>query len=261
MSLELSSNVQPDGYSYLNLSRSSQTLLAKTKTWVSDVLPLSFSVPCLFWERSYIFFSQLCIKSWYCLCFISLHTLRVRSLNGCSFEVARKTTISPDFLCQTSSCHTWIYARNSQLSFFTSVSPKLVNSKKKKKKEFLNPIFTPNKNFMALNFWSYFMSNTLCLVYKTPVSLALCQPLTFFFLLYPIPLSQWLFLSCHISLISQAVLSRTQDTLACSCRREVKAVTAAGAAADEPPWLHLTLDCSESAHVPLPWASLFLHPA
>ena len=152
MSLELSSNVQPDGYSYLNLSRSSQTLLAKTKTWVSDVLPLSFSVPCLFWERSYIFFSQLCIKSWYCLCFISLHTLRVRSLNGCSFEVARKTTISPDFLCQTSSCHTWIYARNSQLSFFTSVSPKLVNSKKKKKKRILKSYLHPQQKFHGSKF-------------------------------------------------------------------------------------------------------------
>lgn len=109
---------------------------------------------------------------------LSLHKLGECSLNGCSSEVVCKTTIFLHFICQTSLCHTWIYTRNSQLFFLTSVSPKIVNSKKKKK--FLNPIFTPNKNFMALNFWSYFTSNTLRLVYKTPVSLALCQPLTFF---------------------------------------------------------------------------------
>lgn len=34
------------------------------------------------------------------------------------------------------------------------------------------------------------MSNTLCLVYKTPVSLALCQPLTYFFPTLSHPLLQ-----------------------------------------------------------------------
>ena len=151
MSLELSSNVQPDGYSYLNLSWSSQTLLAKTKTWVSDVFLLPFSILCLFWERNHIFFSQLCIESWYYLCFISLHKLGACSLNGCSSEVVCKTTIFLHFLCQTSSCHTWIYTRNSQLFFFfTSVSPKLVNIKKKKKN--LNSYLHPQQKFHGSEF-------------------------------------------------------------------------------------------------------------
>lgn len=56
MSLELSSDVQPDGYSYLNLSWSSQTLLAKTKTWVSDVFP-SPSLSLVSFEKGTTYFS------------------------------------------------------------------------------------------------------------------------------------------------------------------------------------------------------------
>lgn len=98
-----------------NLSWSSQMLWAKTKTWVSNVLP-SLLYPLPFENGTTYFSSQLCIKSWYFL-YLSPHPKGVHSLNSCSFEISLNAAIFPHFPCQPPSCHTWLYSRHSQLLF------------------------------------------------------------------------------------------------------------------------------------------------
>lgn len=76
---------------------------------------------------------------------------------------------------------------------------------------------------MALVLWLYFMSNTLCLVHKTPSSLALCQASHIF------PYSDQSLCykdsSCHLTKSHlPSVLPKTQDTIPSSCRKEIKAV-------------------------------------
>ena len=92
MSLELSCNVQPDGYSYLNLSWTSQTLLAKTKTWVSDVFLLPFSILSLLRKEPHIFQSAM-----YEILVLSLFYLYTNWGNAVLMVVPLKLFVKPPF--------------------------------------------------------------------------------------------------------------------------------------------------------------------
>lgn len=163
---------EPDRHCSLSLAWSSQTpgqKLILGSHICSLPLPHSLS---LLRRELHIFQSALHKILVSSLFYLSAPTENMQSFNGYSFEVSLKTILFLHSPCQTSSFHTWVYSRDSQLSFlFLLLSLQSYTWQQ----NFLTSHLYPVKTFMApAALWSYFMSNIPCLVCKAPVNLALC---------------------------------------------------------------------------------------